>query len=203
MTKETTVTVPASEGRVVRVSENQSITIRTPRGGQAADFFAYCADNIGEWLSPPHTWVTTFSLKPRPGDALLSRFRRPLLRMTEDGAGGIHDMLLAACDQRRYEFFGHREPHASCADNLVQSMQREGHAISVIPQPINFFTNVVVDKDGKLTAPKNSVPPGSHVTMEALCDLYCVISSCPFDLDAPGWEINADNCVTELEVDVT
>lgn len=31
--------VPASEGRAVRVAKGQSITVRTPKGGQAADFF--------------------------------------------------------------------------------------------------------------------------------------------------------------------
>ena len=194
--------VPACEGRAVRVAKGQSVTVRTPKGGQVADFFAYNADSVGEWLSPPHTWVTTFSLKPRPGDVLLSRFRRPMLKMTEDQADGVHDMLLAACDQFRYEFFGHKGPHASCSDNLQIAMRREGYEISVIPQPINFFTNIPIDEQGGLSAPKNPVPPGAQVTMEALIDLICVVSSCPFDMKAEGWEINANDKVTELEIEV-
>ena len=195
-----TIIVPASEGRAARVAKGQSVTVVTPRGGQAADFFAFNAENVGEWLSPPHTWVTTFSLKPRPGDVFLSRFRRPMLEMTEDTANGIHDMLLAACDQFRYEFFGHEGAHASCSENLQVSMRREGHEISVIPQPINFFTNVPVDGRGGLSAPENRVAPGSRVTMEALMDLICVVSSCPFDMAREGWEINAGNRPTELEI---
>ncbi len=197
-----TVIVPPAGGRAVAVARGQSITVATPKGGQAADFFAYNRANTGEWLSPPHTWVTTFSLKPRPGDVFLSRFRRPMLRMTEDTADGIHDMLLAACDQFRYEFFGHEGAHASCSENLQVAMRREGHEISVIPQPINFFTNVPVDGQGRLSAPANRVKPGAHVSMEALMDLICVVSSCPFDLAAEGWEINAGNRPTELEVRV-
>ncbi len=194
--------VPAAGGRAVRVAAGQSVTIRTPRGGQAADFFAYNAANVGEWLSPPHTWVTTFSLKPRPGDVLLSRFRRPMLEMTDDRAGGVHDMLLAACDQFRYEFFGHTGPHASCADNLQNAMRREGYEISVIPQPVNFFTNIPIDAHGCLSGQKNTVPPGAQVTLEALMDLVCVVSSCPFDMKVQGWEINAGDTVTELEIEV-
>ena len=194
--------VPASEGRAVRVAKGQSVSERTPKGGQAADFFAYNANNVGEWLSPPHTWVTTFSLKPRPGDLLLSRFRRPMLKMTDDQAGGVHDMLLAACDQFRYEFFGHKGPHASCSDNLQTAMRREGYEISVIPQPINFFTNIPIDEHGGLSGPKNTVPRGAQVTMEALMDLLCVVSSCPFDMKTQGWEINANDEVTELEIEV-
>ena len=197
-----TTIVPASEGRSVRVAKGQSIVVRTPKGGQAADFFAFNAGNVGEWLSPPHTWVATFSLKPRPGDTFLSRFRRPMLTMTGDTAGGVHDMLLAACDQFRYEFFGHKGPHASCSDNLQTAMRREGHEVSVIPQPINFFTNIPIDERGGLSGPRNTVPPGAQVTMEALIDLICVVSSCPFDMKAQGWEINAGDRVTELEVEV-
>ncbi len=196
------IIVPPSEGRAVRVTAGQSISVATPKGGQAADFFAYNSTNVDEWLSPPHTWVTTFSLKPRPGDVFLSRFRRPMLTMTADTADGVHDMLLAACDQFRYEFFGYRGVHASCSGNLEIAMRREGYEISVIPQPINFFTNVPVDDEGRLTAPANRVKPGASVTMEALMDLICVVSSCPFDMHAEGWEINAGNEPTELEIEV-
>jgi uncharacterized protein len=198
----TTTIVPAAEGRAVRVAKGQSISVRTPKGGQAADFFAYNAENVGEWLSPPHTWVTTFSLRPRPGDELISRFRRPMLKMTDDTANGVHDMLLAACDQFRYEFFGYEGNHASCSDNLQIAMRRMGYEISVIPQPINFFTNIPVDERGGLSGPKNTVPPGAHVTMTALIDLICVVSSCPFDMRRQGWEINANDTVTELEIEV-
>lgn len=197
-----TIVVPPAEGRAVAVACGQSVTVRTPRGGQAADFFAFNAGHVGEWLSPPHSWVTTFSLKPRPGDVFLSRFRRPMLKMTEDTAGGVHDMLLAACDRFRYEFFGHDGPHASCADNLQIAMRRLGYEIPVIPQPINFFTHVPVDERGGLSAPKNTVPAGAQVTLEALMDTICVVSSCPFDLDRPGWEINTGGRVSELELEV-
>ena len=88
-----------------------------------------------------HSWVTTFCVKPREGDVLISRFRRPMVKVVKDGAAGTHDMMIAACDQARYEFFGHKGPHASCAENLAVSMRRLGHEIAVIPQPVNFFTN--------------------------------------------------------------
>lgn len=194
--------VPAREGRAVHVPKGRRIRITTPKGRQAADFFAYNANSVAEWLSPPHTWVTTFSIKPRPGDVLLSRFRRPMLRMLEDGAEGVHDMLLAACDQFRYEFFGHKGPHASCSDNLMVAMRRLGHEIIVIPQPVNFFTHTAVDSEGRITAPGNIVKPGGYVELEALIDLLCIVSSCPFDLSPKGWEINAAGQVSELEIEV-
>jgi uncharacterized protein YcgI (DUF1989 family) len=195
--------VPAREGRAVRVARGQNIRITTPKGAQAADFFAYNAASLTEWLSANHTWVTTFNVKPRQGDQLLSRFRRPMLTFTRDGASGVHDMMIAACDQFRYEFFGHKGPHASCSENLCVAMRREGHQVDVIPQPVNFFTNTTVEKDGSFKSPPNPVPPGAFVELEALMDLICVISSCPFDLPIEGWTINAGQGPTELVVEVS
>ncbi|MEA2780201.1 MAG: uncharacterized protein QOK29_1745 [Rhodospirillaceae bacterium] len=195
--------VPAREGRAVTVPAGGRIRVTTPKGHQAADFFAFNADNVGEWLSPMHTWVTTFSVKPRVGDVLLSRFRRPMLKLVKDGADGCHDMMLAACDQFRYEFFGHKGPHASCSDNLQTAMRRVGYEIDVIPQPVNFFTNTRIEPDGRLVSPPNPVAPGAFVELEAIMDLICVVSSCPFDLNMQGWQINAGSEVTELVIEAT
>ena len=194
--------VGAKSALAFDVAAKQQFKICTPKGFQAADFFAYNAHSIDEWLSPPHTWIASTSVKPRPGDIFLSRFRRPMLKMIEDGGDGIHDMLLPACDQFRYEFFGHKGPHPSCSDNLMNVMRRRGHEINVIPQPINFFTNTNVQKDGSLFAPKNIVKPNSYVVLEAIIDTICIVSSCPFDINPNGWEINANGVVTELEVEI-
>jgi uncharacterized protein YcgI (DUF1989 family) len=125
-----------------------------------------------------------------------------MLKMIEDGGDGIHDMLLPACDQFRYEFFGYKGPHPNCSDNLMNVMRRRGHEINVIPQPINFFTNTNVQNDGSLIAPKNIVKPNSYVVLESMIDTICIVSSCPFDICPDGWEINADGIVTELEVEL-
>ena len=194
--------IPPSEGRGFHVAEGQSIRVSTPKGQQAADFFAYNAHSIDEWLSPNHTWVWTRSVKPRAGDVIISRFRRPMLEFVEDGADGFHDMMIAACDQFRYEQLGHAGNHPSCSENLRTSMQRLGHAIDVIPQPINFFTNTLVTGKGEFISPPNPVKPGAYVTLRALMDLICVVSSCPYDLALEDWPINSPDGPSELEVSV-
>jgi uncharacterized protein len=194
--------IQVRSGLAFPVAQGQTLRLITPKGAQAADFFAYAAGNVREWLSPMHTWVTTRSIKPRVGDSFLSRFRRPMLDLVEDGAVGMHDMMIAACDQARYEQFGFVGPHASCSENLRNAMVRLGHAIDVVPQPVNFFTNTVVGSDGKLISPPNTVPAGGYVELVARMDLICVVSSCPFDLQIPGWTINAPGGPTELVVEV-
>jgi uncharacterized protein YcgI (DUF1989 family) len=194
--------VAARSGLAVRLPEGRRLRIITPKGQQAADFFAYRADQVGEWLSPMHTWVTTRSVRPRQGDTFLSRFRRPMADFVEDGAGGVHDMMIAACDQGRYEQFGHRAAHANCSDNLRNAMQRLGHPIEVIPQPVNFFTNTAVEANGALVSPPNPVKPGAYVELLARMDLICVVSSGPFDLQVPGWTINAAGGPSELLIEL-
>ena len=106
------------------------------------------------------------SIRPRPGESFLSRHRRPIVDFVEDGADGVHDMLLSACDAERYAQLGHVGPHASCAENCKAAMHAIGHQIDVVPQPVNFFTNTHVDADGRLTSPPNPVPPGAYVELE-------------------------------------
>ena len=196
-----TLEIPATEGRAFEVEADQQFRIVTPHGSQAADFFAFNAVNTGEWLSPNHTLVWTQSVKARQGDVLLSRYRRPLLEFVIDNADGIHDMLIAACDQHRYEQLGFKGPHASCSDNLKAAMQRLGYAVEVVPQPINFFTNTAVEPDGSFVSPPNPVKPGAFVQLKALVRLICVVSACPFDLELPDWKINASSGPTGLTIE--
>ena len=180
------------------LAAGERLRLTTPHGQQAADFFAYSAADPGEWLSASHTWSSTRVLEPRVDQVFLSRLRRPLARFAEDGAGGVHDMLIAACDQARYEEFGVLGHHASRSENLVAAMAERGLEVDVIPQPINFFTNTAVTPGQELVSPPNPVPPGAYVVVEALVDLVCVVSSCPFDLPVEWWSINAEGGPTEL-----
>jgi uncharacterized protein YcgI (DUF1989 family) len=195
-------TVLPKSGAAIEIKAGDRLRIVTPRGRQAADFFAFNAGNLGEWLSPMHTWVTTRAVRPRAGDTFLSNLRRPMLDFEEDGAEGVHDMLIAACDQARYEEFGFKGPHPSCSENLRSAMGRLGHAVQFTPQPVNFFTNTAVGPDGALISPPNPVKPGAFVGLKARMNLICVVSSCPFDLQIPGWTINAEEGPTELELEV-
>ena len=186
-----TLTVPAREGRAFEVARGGRFRIATPEGQQAADFFAFNARSPGEWLSANHTWIKNRRVKLRAGDEFQSRYRRPMLRLSEDGAEGVHDMMIPACDQIRYEQLGHAGPHASCGENLGIAMRRLGHSIDLVPQPINFFTHTVVEAGGAFNSPPNPVAAGAFVELEALMDVICVVSACPFDLDLEGWTINS------------
>ena len=191
------VVVPAAEGRAVRLAAGERLRVTTPSGSQVADFFAFTGD-LAEWLSVMHTWVSTRSVRPRDGDTFVTQLRRPLVRFSEDGAAGIHEMLLAACDPARYEQYGVEGPHRSCAENMREALASLGLEPPLVPQPVNLFSFTVVDSDQRLTSPANPVLPGSYVVLEAVREAIFVVSSCPFDVPIPGWEINAESGPTEL-----
>jgi uncharacterized protein YcgI (DUF1989 family) len=196
--------VPAGDGVAVDVAAGQTMTLTTVTGGQAADFFAFDANDLSDWLSPMHTWTWTRQMAPFAGQLFLSRRRRPMLRFVSDTADGRHDMLFAACDQDRYEQLGFSGYHRSCSENLINAMASHlGHTIDVVPQPVNFFTHTEVDKHHRLLSHENRTTPGDHVVLEALIDLVCVVSSCPYDLDLDDWPTNSPNGVTDLEVSVS
>lgn len=199
----TSITVPPREGRAVEVAAGQRLRITTPKGNQAVDFFAFAAGNMGEWLSVPHTWSGMFRMRITEGDELLSQFRRPLLRFVHDGANGLHDLTFSACDQFRYEQFGHQAPHANCADNLVTALRRVGLVAPLVPHPINFFTSSRIEPDGRIVSPPADIPPGSFVELEALTDIVAVASACPFDVWLDGWTIHGKPPVpSEIVMDV-
>ena len=198
-----TIVIPPQEGRAFRIDKGRRFRVVTPKGGQCGDFFAYNAENVGEWLSANHTIVWNRAVRPREGDNLLSRFRRPMLKVIKDGAHGVHDMMIAACDQLRYEQLGFKGNHASCSDNLCVAMRRMGYNIDVIPQPINLFTRTEVGADGSFFSPDNPVKAGAFIELEALIDLICAVSCCPFDLNLEGWAVNAKDAVpSELVVEL-
>jgi uncharacterized protein YcgI (DUF1989 family) len=53
---------------------------------------------------------------------MVTNRRRPILKIMEDTAPGIHDTLLAACDRYRYELLGCKEYHRNCTDNFWEAM---------------------------------------------------------------------------------
>jgi uncharacterized protein YcgI (DUF1989 family) len=196
------IDVPAGHGRAFRVDEGARFRLITPKGQQSADFFAFCADDLDNCLSPHHSWMPTRSLHPRAGDTFLSCRRQPMVDFIEDGAEGLHDFIIAPCDPIRYEQFGVPD-HRSCIGNLHEAMAKLGYTISGNPLAVNFFTNTMVADGFMFETPIAPVAkPGGYVVLEACMDLVCAVSSCPYDLTGHGWAINAPDGPTEILIEL-
>jgi uncharacterized protein YcgI (DUF1989 family) len=194
------ITVPAYEARATRVRAGDRLRVSTPEGAQASDFFTFNADNLDEWLSPHHSWVWNSFMRPREGQEFMSNHRNAILRFVEDGAGGFHDMYLAPCDEPRFRQLG-SDRTKGCQELMADAMRELGYEAPPRVLDINLFTATEVTPDQRLTSKPNPVPPGAYAVFEALMDVICVCTSCPWQLKDP-WPINADAGITPIEMRV-
>jgi uncharacterized protein YcgI (DUF1989 family) len=146
--------------------------------------FAFADPDLNETLSTEHTRSCVQRLTPLPGEAFYSNRRRPMLGLTADSSPGIHDLLLSACDQARYTLLGHPEPHRNCVDNLVEALGELGLVAPEVPSPVNLFERVMIGPDGALSIEPPLAGQGDFVTLEALMDLFLIVSACPMDIAA-------------------
>jgi uncharacterized protein YcgI (DUF1989 family) len=147
------------------------------------DTWAFNRADLGEFMSNEHTRAHSLHLVPRPGDVLRTNKRRPILTLTEDTSGGIHDTLIAACDRYRYAFLGVQDYHDNCTDNLFAGMAELGLVPAEVPSPLNLFMNIPWSADGTLgfAAPPRPIP-GGYVRLRAEMDLVIAFSACPQDI---------------------
>ena len=151
-------------------------------GEQVGDLFAFCADDISEYLSAEHTRVAAGRLFPKPGEAFVTNRRRPILTLESDGSPGVHDMLVAACDPSRYALLGVQGWHPSCQENLLEAMRALGHPRVEVPQPVNLFQNTPFDEQGVFRFQPARSKAGDSVTFRAELDCIVVLSACPQDI---------------------
>jgi len=176
------IEIPARRGKATRLSAGQSVKIVNTYGQQVVDTWAFNAADIGEFMSMEHTRIYIGRIIPKIGDALVTNRRRPILRLTEDNSGGIHDTLVAACDRWRYDLLGCPTYHDNCTDNLAAGLGELGLAPPETPSPLNLFMNIpVIDGNAIDVLPPVSTP-GSYVTLRAEMDCFVAFSACPQDM---------------------
>jgi uncharacterized protein YcgI (DUF1989 family) len=174
--------IPARQGVAVRVRQGQTVKVVNTHGTQVVDTWAFSIDELAEFMSMEHTRAHLLRLRPEVGDALLTNFRRPILTLTEDSSGGIHDTLIAACDRARYQLLGCKGYHRNCTDNLAEAMRSLGLVNPETPSPLNLFMNIPWTPEGRLSFEPPAGKPGGHVCLRAEMDLYVAFSACPQDV---------------------
>ena len=176
------IEIPARKGKATRLRKGQSVKIVNTKGQQVVDTWAFNAEDLHEFMSMEHTRVAIGRIIPKPGDALVTNHRRPILTLTEDTSGGIHDTLLAACDRWRYEGLGATGYHDNCTDNLAAGLVEIGLALPETPSPLNLFMNIPVVNGNDI----DMLPPvstrGSYVVLRAEMDCVVAFSACPQDM---------------------
>ncbi|HEX3538528.1 MAG TPA: urea carboxylase-associated family protein [Stellaceae bacterium] len=176
------VEIPARSGKAARMRKGETVRIINSRGQQVVDTWAFNADDLREFMSMEHSRVSIGGIIPKIGSVFVTNRRRPILTVTEDTSGGIHDTLIAACDRYRYQALGHVGYHDNCTDNLAAGLAALGRTPPETPSPLNLFMNIpVIDGNAIEFRPPVSTP-GSYIALRAEMDVVVAFSACPQDM---------------------
>ena len=176
------ITIPARSGKAARLIAGQSVKVINTHGEQVVDAWAFNAEDLSEFMSMEHWRPTVLRIIPEVGDALVTNRRRPILTLTEDTSSGVHDTLMAACDDDRYRLLGCTEYHDNCTDNLYAGMKALGLTPPEVPSPLNLFMNIPVIDGRRLEFREPETRPGGYVTLRAEIDCIVAFSACPQDI---------------------
>lgn len=175
-------TIPARRGAAARLSQGQAIRIINTHGEQVVDTWCVNADDQREFMSMEHIRPTLGRIFPRTGDSLVTNRRRPILVLEEDSSPGIHDTLMAACDDYRYGLLGCSEYHDNCTDNFYAAMRRVSVNPPDCPSPLNLWMNIPVNEQGETSWGEPVSKPGDFVILRACMDCIVAMSACPQDI---------------------
>ena len=180
----------AGEPWIRTIRRGEILRILDIEGNQAVDTLFFNAADRAEHYSATVTISRQRALYLSAGSILYSNEGNPLLTIVADTCGR-HDTLGGACSSEsntvRYDI-NKRHMHC-CRDNFLQGLshcrQHEPAAAllglgkrDLVPN-LNFFMNVPVTPDGKLTFADGVSGAGKYIELRAEMDVVCLISNCP------------------------
>jgi urea carboxylase-associated protein 1 len=174
--------VEAGDPFVLEIAKGQSVRIVDLEGNQAVDTIFYNAHDYSDRYSAQDTIREQSNIYLTTGSHLLSTNGNVLMTITADTCGR-HDTLGGACatesNMVRYDLTK-RHMHA-CRNSFLKGLQLWNHGMDKrdITSNINFFMNVPVTPDGKLTFADGVSDAGKYVELSAEMDVLMVISNCP------------------------
>jgi uncharacterized protein len=174
--------VPAGEAWLHRIARGQTLRIVDLEGNQAVDTLFYNANDTEERYSASDTIRLQGALYLTTGSVLRSQKGNALLTITADTCGR-HDTLGGACsaESNTVRYGQHTKHMHNCRDSFLLAISKADLGLEKrdLTNNINFFMNVPVTPDGKLTFEDGISAGGKHVEMRAEMDVLCLISNCP------------------------
>lgn len=178
-----TKTVLAGDYYLQTVKAGQVIRIIDSEGNQAADTLFYNANNIEERYSASDTIMLQGNVYLTAGSKLMSNFQNTMLEIVADTCGR-HDTVGGACatESNTVRYSLEKRCMHACRDSWMLAIAEHDHlglSKRDISHNINFFMNVPVTEDGKLTFEDGISAPGKYVELKAHMDVIVLISNCP------------------------
>ncbi len=175
-------THPAGEPWMKPLRKGQVLRIVDLEGNQAVDTIFYNAADPAERYSLTHTIQAQGGLYLSAGTRLMSNEGRPLLTIVADTCGR-HDTLGGACasESNTVRYAIEKRFMHSCRDNYLVALAHADQPMDKrdVISNINFFMNVPVTPQGKLTFEDGISAPGKYVELRAEMDVMVLVSNCP------------------------
>jgi hypothetical protein len=174
--------IPAGEAWIHEIPRGQYLRIVDLHGNQAVDTLFYNLRDYADRYSAQDTIRSQANLYLTTGTRLMSNIGTVLLTIVADTCGR-HDTLGGACANEsnmvRYAI-EKRHMHA-CRSSFLKAVLEWDHGMTKrdIANNINFFMNVPVTPEGKLTFEDGISEAGRYVEMRAETDVLALISNCP------------------------
>jgi len=175
--------VTAGSAWLAELRRGQTLRILDLEGNQAVDTLFYdLARPTEERYCALTTIRTQRSVYLTAGSRLLSGSGNVLLTITADTCGR-HDTLGGACaaesNQVRYAL--DKKPMHSCRDSFLYALAESGYGLGKrdLSSNINFFMNVPLTPDGRLSFEDGISDAGKYVEMRAETDVLVLVSNCP------------------------
>jgi urea carboxylase-associated protein 1 len=175
--------VDAGDYYLKTVKKGQTLRILDSEGNQAADTLFYNAQDVSERYSAIDTVREQGNVYLSAGTLLMSNDCNPMLEIVADTCGR-HDTLGGACatESNTVRYALDKKCMHACRDSwLLAIAENEDLGLNKadITHNINFFMNVPVTADGKLSFADGISGAGKYVELKALMDTIILISNCP------------------------
>lgn len=174
--------INAGDPWIHEIRGGQYFRIVDLHGNQAVDTLFYNAHDYADRYGAQDTIREQANLYLTTGTRLMSTGGTVLLTIVADTCGR-HDTLGGACANEsnmvRYAI-EKRHMHA-CRSSFLKAITEWDRSMTKrdIPANINFFMNVPVTPEGRLTFEDGISEPGKYVEMRAETDVLALISNCP------------------------
>ncbi len=174
------VEVPPGDGWIGPIPAGGRLRIVDLYGNQAVDTLLYDAHDHANRYSAVDTIREQGSVYLTTGSRLLSTDLDVLATIVEDTCGR-HDTLGGACakESNVVRYGEHTRHQHACRTTFLRQGARYGLAKRDLTHNINFFMNVPVTPDGRLTFADGLSGPGKYVELRADRDILVLVSNCP------------------------
>jgi urea carboxylase-associated protein 1 len=164
------------------LAPGQILRIVDLEGNQAVDTLFYNAEDESERYSAVDTVREQGNLYLTAGTRLLSTEGRVLCTIVADTCGR-HDTLGGACaaESNQVRYAVEKRFMHSCRDTFLLTLATQTRHLSKrdLAANVNFFMNVPVTPEGKLTFEDGLSAPGRYVELRAEMPVRVLISNCP------------------------